>query len=175
MVIYTKKGDKGRTSIFSPKKKRVSKDSAIVETLGCVDELNSFVGVTKTFSGKSEYETVLSYIQRDLLTIGSIVAGSKLKFAKERVDVLENYIDEWESELPELKNFVLPGGDKFASHLQYCRSLTRRAERRAVALSKHQRMNSNVLKYLNRLSDFFFVMSRLANHNARFEDDVWKV
>lgn len=173
MPIYTKKGDKGKTSLFAPKEIRVDKDSLIVEAIGAVDELDSFIGVTKTFSENPETRKLLSEIQENLLTVGSSLAGSGLKISKSKTTTLEKKIDLWDSQMPKLANFVLPGGTALGAHLHYCRSLARRAERRIVALSKVQKLNPNILMYANRLSDFFFVLSRKTNHDHQINDELW--
>ena len=176
MVIYTKRGDKGKTSLYddaSSQRVRVSKSSLSVEALGAIDELNSFLGVTKTFYKDNKNSNLISDIQKNLLTIGSILAGSKLRFSKTNTKHLERLIDDLEGELPVLKNFVIPGGSSLSAHLQYSRSLTRRAERRVVALSEITKVKPQVLEYLNRLSDFLFMLARKANFEAKFKEEVW--
>lgn len=174
MPIYTKKGDRGNTGLFGDSEKRVSKASLRVEAIGAVDELDSFLGVTASFSENPEVVQLIKSIQRNLLTVGSALAGSGLEFTKRETTKLEKLIDTWDSELPPLKNFVLPGGSVVSAHLQYCRSLARRAERRVVALSKVEKVASQIMMYLNRLSDFFFVFARKVNSDLRIEDEVWK-
>lgn len=176
MAIYTKRGDKGETSVYdegSAQRTRVSKDSLRVEALGAIDELNSFLGVCASFSENPSLTKILKEIQANLLTIGSITAGSNLKFSKAKTNRLEKLIDDLEGKLPVLANFVVPGGTKLASHLQYARALVRRTERRVVALSKEQKINPAILKYLNRLSDSLFMLAREANNNAGVMDEVW--
>jgi cob(I)alamin adenosyltransferase len=174
MAIYTKKGDKGETG-FVDVKKRASKDSLIVEALGTIDELNSFLGIAKTqVKENTKLQKTVGDIQRNLLTIGSITAGSKLRFSENKTKELEKLIDELEGKLPVLKNFVVPGGTLVSSYFQYARSLARRAERRMVALSKVQKTTPPVLQYLNRLSDAIFMLAREANREAGVKDEVWK-
>jgi ATP:cob(I)alamin adenosyltransferase len=174
MAIYTKKGDKGETGLFDKKKGRVSKDSLRVEAIGAIDELNSFLGVCTSFSESPKMTFLVKEIQGDLLTIGSITAGSKLGFFKNKTNRLEKIIDEIDAKLPPLANFVVPGGTRLASHFQYARSLSRRAERRMVALSKEEKIRAQILTYLNRLSDALFMLAREANFKDGVKDEVWR-
>jgi cob(I)alamin adenosyltransferase len=177
MVIYTKRGDKGETSLYDKKNAqriRVSKESLIVNTLGSVDELNSSIGIAASFCKDKKTRILLEEVQRDLLRVGSIIAGSKLRFSKTKTKKLERVIDNLEGNLPVLKNFVLPGGTKLASHLHFSRSLSRRAERAVVSLSKETEIKEQILTYLNRLSDFLFMLSREANHKEGRKDATWK-
>lgn len=176
MVIYTKKGDKGVTSVcdaVSGKKRRVSKDSLKIEALGLIDELNSFLGIVISFSNLSEVSSYLKDVQKNLMIIGSSSAGGKLKLSAFQTKKLENLIDKLENELPKLSNFILPGGTVLASHLQYARSLARRAERRIVSLSETQKTDPQVLTYMNRLSDFLFILARFVNCEARLKEEIW--
>lgn len=176
MVIYTKRGDKGETSLYderSSQRIRVSKGSLRVEALGAIDELNSFLGITISFSNNSQITMYLKEIQKNLLVIGSITAGSGLKFSISETSKLEKVIDNLEGELPVLKNFVLPGGTAFSSHLHYSRSLARRAERVMVSLSKKEIINQSQLVYLNRLSDFLFMLARFVNFEAMVKEETW--
>lgn len=173
VAIYTKTGDKGKTSLYSAgKAKRVEKDSAIVEALGAVDELNCALGVAKTYSKK--YSKRLITIQKCLLTIGSSIAGSGLKIASKETRDLERDIDEWEGSLPALANFIIPGGSAASAQVHFCRSLARRAERRVVAVNRHLKLDKNTLKYLNRLSDYLFMLARKINYDAKLKEEIWK-
>ncbi|OGM19232.1 ATP:cob(I)alamin adenosyltransferase [Candidatus Woesebacteria bacterium RIFCSPLOWO2_01_FULL_37_19] len=176
MAIYTKKGDKGETSMYDAsgaQRARVSKSSLKVEALGAIDELNSFLGVVKTFAEDKELIADIARIQVNLLTIGSITAGSKLGFSALETKNLEKQIDNLEGTLPVLKNFVIPGGSKTAGLLQFARSLSRRAERRVVSLSQYEKVRPQILEYLNRLSDFLFMLAREQNHKNGIADEVW--
>ncbi len=176
MVIYTKRGDKGETSLYdeaSAQRLRVSKDSSRVEVLGVIDELNSFIGVAIFFSDIPEITAYLKEVQKNLLTIGSITAGSKLRFSSTETKKLEKIIDKFEGELPVLANFILPGGTIFSSHLQYARALSRRTERKVVSLSKTDVIKPQILTYLNRLSDYLFMLARKANFEAKVKEEVW--
>ncbi len=171
-----KKGDKGETGLFSHKpdeKIRISKNSLKVRAIGAVDEFDSFIGLGKSFTENKSYIKILSDIQRDLLTIGSIMAGSGLKFTKARTTKLEKMIDKWDKELPKLTNFILPGGESLAAELHVCRSATRRAEREITALSELENIPDNIKMYINRLSDFMFQFSRYVNHIDGVKDEIW--
>ncbi len=173
MAIYTKRGDKGKTGLMSSNE-QVSKSSAQIKTIGAIDELNSFLGVVVSNSQDLSVSKMLINIQKDLLTIGSILAGSKLRFYKTRARRLETAIDKMEGELPVLKNFIVPGGSKLASNLHYARSLVRHAERKVVELSKTGPINSQILIYLNRLSDFLFMLARKVNNSSGIKEEIWK-
>lgn len=157
----------------SAQRKRVSKDSLKVEVLGSVDELNSFLGVAISFSNLAEVSSYLKDIQKNLLAIGSITAGGKLNFTSNQTKKLEKLIDKFEGTLPVLSNFILTGGTVLASHLQYARSLTRRAERNMVSLSKIEKVDADILTYLNRLSDFLFMLARYVNWEAGIKEEIW--
>jgi cob(I)alamin adenosyltransferase len=176
MSIYTKKGDRGKTSLFKragKKDTRVSKDSKIICAIGAVDELNSFLGIVLAFSRNKQLKKDLTLIQKNLLTIGSILAGSKLKLEEDETNNLEKSIDRYDREIVPLKNFIIPQGTKTASLLQYSRTLTRRAEREVVALSKNRQVKASVLKYLNRLSDYLYTLSRWINLKEGGKEDIW--
>ncbi len=179
MPIYTKKGDKGETGMISqnPEEKiRLSKSSLKVRAIGAIDELDSFIGLAKSFTDNKDYIKILSDIQRDLLTSGSILAGSGLKFPKTRTTKLERMIDKWDKVLPKLSNFILPGGTNLGAQLHVCRSAARRAERETIALSEVeglQHLPDSVKMYLNRLSDFMFQFSRFVNFEAKIKEELW--
>jgi len=176
MVIYTKRGDKGETSLFdkdASQRTRVSKGDLKVEALGAIDELNSFLGIVISHTEDLSLQARLKEVQKDLLTIGSITAGSKLSFSENKTKKLEGIIDELEGKLPVLKNFVLPGGTKTTSFLQYARALARRSERRMVVLSESEKVKPQILTYLNRLSDYLFMLAREANFKAGIKEEVW--
>ncbi len=169
--IYTKTGDKGKTSLFGGR--RVSKNNLIIEVLGEIDELNSAIGVAlaelsikyKVLSINKE----LIEIQKDLFEIGALIANpsSASKNLPGRISTLEKMIDELTKELPELSNFILPGGNRAGSILHFARSVCRRAERKAVALSEKEKVDQNILSYFNRLSDLIFVFARFINYKEK--------
>ncbi|MBI2031660.1 MAG: cob(I)yrinic acid a,c-diamide adenosyltransferase [Candidatus Levybacteria bacterium] len=177
MPIYTKKGDKGRTSLFTGKK--VSKTAARIEAIGTIDELNSTIGFTisNIKNKKSKIKEELIEIQRDLFEIGASLANPstfrKLKIL-ERVSHFEKFIDEMTEQMPKLSNFILPGGTTAASYLHIARTVCRRAERRLVALSHKERIDKKILVYINRLSDLFLTMSRFVNFKSGKEETIWK-
>lgn len=176
MVIYTKRGDKGKTSLYdkdSAQRDGVSKDSLRIRAIGALDELNSYLGVVIASSQNPNLTGRLKEVQRNLFTIGSILAGSKLRFFKTKTKELEKEIDELEGELPVLKNFILPGGASTASHLQYSRALCRRAERAVVSLSEKDPVKPQILIYLNRLSDYLFMQARNENHKLNITEETW--
>lgn len=172
--IYTKTGDRGETSLFGGK--RISKDSLRVETYGTIDELNSALGVAASQIGNVFTRDIIFKLQNDLFNLGSELAlakEKKLSWAK-KTQELEKIIDDLDSKLPELRNFILPGGDKGASLLQLARSICRRAERRLVSLSKKEDVNHDFTIYLNRLSDLLFVLSRYTNKTKNTPEILWK-
>lgn len=179
MPIYTKTGDRGKTSLRTGS--RIWKDSIRVEAYGSIDELNSYIGIVVSQLGepksgwKKRLQSQLLSIQGDLLFIGSSLAKSEVVL--DRLDPhtkkFEQEIDSMTSELPELSNFILPGGGLVGSHLQYARTLVRRAERRMVTLTKTEKVDESLIRYINRLSDLFFTMSRFANFKEKKNEVIW--
>jgi cob(I)alamin adenosyltransferase len=159
MAIYTKKGDKGET-FLADHKRQVSKSSLRIRALGAIDELNSYLGTIDN--------SELKDIQRDLFLIASILAGSNLRFSKTKTKKLETKIDKIEKQLPKLKKFVFPQGP-----LHFARALSRRVEREVVALSKQQKVKPQILTYLNRLSDYLFLLARKVNFDKGIKEKVW--
>jgi len=176
MPIYTRTGDKGKTSLFSGV--RVSKADLRVEAYGTVDELSSIIGVAlsikyQVLSIKNE----LIKIQNDLLDIGSALANPKskpLNSLQKRVKEFENLIDQMTKSLPPLKNFILPGGGQTGAMLNLSRAVCRRTERRIVALNTKEKVDRNIIIYFNRLSDLLFVMARFVNFKEKKKEAVWK-
>ncbi len=180
MKIYTKTGDKGETGLFAGS--RVSKNSERIEAYGTIDELNSFIGLTITEVKSNEVKSLLEKIQNQLFITGSELATPEIDTNKKlnvpRVTPefsfeIEKSIDNFESQLEELKHFILPGGSKSAAFLHICRTITRRAERRVVTLSKKEKIGENILIFLNRLSDLFFVLARFENMQEGNLDIKW--
>jgi cob(I)alamin adenosyltransferase len=172
MSIYTKKGDKGKTSIFKGKSRRISKNSQIINTLGTLDELNSFLGVVKEFSKFNKKE--IFRIQSNIMTIASILAGSNLTLSGYETKRLEKKIDQSDEKLTRLNNFIIPGGSEESALLNYSRTLARRAEREIVSLIKKNKINPEILKYINRLSDYLFMLARDANRKKGIKEIIWK-
>lgn len=179
MKIYTKTGDAGQTGLFGGD--RVSKASARVEAYGDVDELNSVLGIVRAdLDLGTRFETLLEAIQSRLFDLGAELANERGKdlgiplVDEDDVVAMEHAIDHAEDELAPLRTFVLPGGSRLAAHLHLARTVCRRAERRVVALAESgATVRPEVLRYLNRLSDLFFVLARLANHRAGIADVPW--
>jgi cob(I)alamin adenosyltransferase len=169
MAIYTKKGDRGETSIFSGEK--LPKSSLRIKTIGVIDEVNSFLGMVVA---EAPELNDLKEVQRNLFSLGSILAGAPLRFSKTKTRKLEKEIDRVEGKLPVLKNFILPGGGKVASKLFFARTLARRAERALVSLNKVEPLKPEILVYINRLSDYLFMVGREVNHKEGIKEEVWR-
>jgi len=169
MKIYTKTGDKGNTSFFGCG--IVKKNDSRVEALGVLDELNSFIGVTLCFIEDSTLRDNLTKIQNDLFTLGADLAGSGIKadnlprVTEGQVTEIEHIIDTLQEKLGMPEKFILPGGTVSSSFLHLCRATTRRAERALVDIGETEqfRINPQMLCYINRLGDFFYVLARQAN------------
>lgn len=180
MKIYTKTGDNGETGLFGGK--RVGKDHLRIDAYGTVDELNAFCGLAITEIKNPEIINDLTAIQNRLFVVGSDLATpeeNKSKISIPRTEEkffieLENRIDYYSTKLEDLRNFILPGGSKGAALLHICRTVCRRAERLVVALEKKEQLNHLIVVYLNRLSDFFFVLSRYENALNGVEDVKWE-
>lgn len=173
--IYTKTGDDGRTGLGDGT--RVDKDALRVEAFGTVDEANAILGVAR-LSAEGALDAMLFRIQNDLFDLGADLCvpeavgetGPHLRIVEAQVERLEQEIDAMNEDLAPLNSFVLPGGTKLAAELHLARTIARRAERLMVALSKEQKVGGPALRYINRLSDHLFVMSRVANKG---EDVLW--
>lgn len=163
MSIYTKKGDRGETSIFNGKK--ISKDSLLIEAIGSIDEANSWLGVVGGLDG----------VQKDLMIISSVLAGAKLEFGLDKTKRLEQEIDKLDKILPPLKNFILPGGSRTGAELHFARTLVRHAERAVVTLSKTRDLKSEILIYLNRLSDYLYILARYSNFKEKKKEKILKL
>jgi cob(I)alamin adenosyltransferase len=179
MKIYTKTGDDGTTGLFGAG--RVSKNSLRIEAYGTVDELNSVLGILIVQSGAEHFVSLLQDIQKSLFVLGADLATpleSKTTYNVPRMEEkdvkkIEAAIDEAELELPPLEKFILPGGAALAAYFHLARTVSRRAERRIVSLSKEETIGAFDIHFLNRLSDLFFVLARKANHLAGMEDIEW--
>lgn len=168
-MIYTKTGDKGTTSLVGGS--RVSKDDARVEAYGTVDELNSHIGLLAEMMRQMEggYYDELKAVQHNLFTLQTLLATedseiySKLpQLAEEEVEMLERQIDILTDMLPKLQNFVIAGGNMTGAQCHVCRTVCRRAERRVVTLARQAHVDDVLMRYLNRLSDYLFVLARRA-------------
>lgn len=175
--IYTRGGDRGKTSLGSGE--RVSKNSDRIEAIGVVDELNAMIGVLIT-ECELQHKDFLVTIQHDLFDIGADLcvtqdpnAAPVLRLTTHQVDRLEEEIDALNAFLSPLRSFVLPGGRAASAHCHVARTVARRAERRCVALMENGILNNTVIHYLNRLSDYLFVLARVLNHNGK-DDVLWQ-
>jgi len=179
--VYTKTGDKGYTTLLGGTK--ISKNSLRIEAYGTIDELNSFVGLLSDYlhldtSKFIDMQFQLNIIQNDLFKIGSIISKDPLKdvgfelpkIDKSDIEKLEKWIDIMDTNLAELKNFILPGGHLAVSSAHICRTVCRRAERLCVL----ETIPEDILIYLNRLSDYFFVASRMISHKMNIPEKIWK-
>lgn len=180
MKIYTRSGDKGQTSLLGGT--RVAKDSLRIEAYGTVDELNSHIGVLRDMANAS-LDAELIPIQENLFSVGSrLASGSEDQAEKFKVPLitdshvleLESSMDRMEADLPEMRNFILPGGDLAASQAHVCRTVCRRAERIMVKLAAEEPVPEILVRYLNRLSDHLFVLSRTIAHRNGVTDTPWK-
>src|SRR3989344_2127394 len=173
MKIYTKTGDEGTTSFFGGS--RVKKNDLRIEALGALDELNSVVGVTLCFVVEEKLREKLTKIQNDLFTLGADVAGCGLntdtlpRVNEQHVQEIEVMIDELEEKLGLPQKFILPGGTISSSFLHLCRATTRRVERSLVAIEE-MKLNQQVLCYINRLGDFFYILARQANKELEVKE-----
>lgn len=179
MKIYTKTGDEGQTGLFGGA--RLHKDEIRIEAYGTVDELNAHIGLLRDGITDQDITGILIEIQDRLFTIGSILASEpgkenlqipQLKSAD--VTLLEKEMDKMNESLPPMRSFVLPGGHELVSQCHIARCVCRRAERRVVSLARSEKVESIVLQYLNRLSDYLFVLSRKVSSDKKAIETPWK-
>ena len=185
MKIYTKTGDAGTTALFGGT--RVPKHNIRIESYGTVDELNSYLGLVRTQDIDPRSKEIIIYIQDRLFTLGAILATdparATLKSGKERLNIprieeeditmLENEMDKMNDDLPPMTHFILPGGNTTVSYCHIARTVCRRAERRATLLNENEPIDDMVLKYLNRLSDYLFVLARKLSLDTNAEETQW--
>jgi cob(I)alamin adenosyltransferase len=178
MKIYTKTGDQGQTSLIGGT--RVPKHHLRIESYGTVDELNSYIGLIRDQQVSEHQQNLLKEIQDRLFTIGSALASdpekSKMKIPdlhQEDIELLEKEIDTMTADLPELRHFILPGGSNAVSFCHLARCVCRRAERICVHLSEDSFVDEKVMVYLNRLSDYLFVLSRKLCFDNQIEENKW--
>lgn len=177
--VYTLTGDEGTTSLVGGK--RVSKDDVRVEAYGTIDELNANIGVLAHNSklDATGMAGVIKTVMNKLFNIGAYLATENAPdtpvygLTQADVELLEKNIDEMDEELPPFRGFVLPGGSRLSALCDVCRTVTRRAERRVITLAHKAYVDPIVMKYLNRLSDFFFVLARFNNIQNQFEENYW--
>lgn len=179
MKIYTKTGDKGMTSLIGGK--RVPKNSARLESYGTIDELNSYLGMIRSFQIDLQVVKELVIIQSRLFDIGGNLATDpeqteikvRLGVKENDIDLLEKAIDRMDNEVPPMKYFVLPGGNQVVSFCHMARTVCRRAERRILDLSEETIVDELVLRYINRLSDYLFILSRKLAFDGGLEEMKW--
>ncbi|MBT0608660.1 cob(I)yrinic acid a,c-diamide adenosyltransferase [Aequorivita echinoideorum] len=185
MKIYTKTGDAGTTALFGGT--RVPKHSIRIESYGTVDELNSYLGLIRSQQIDARSKEILVHIQDRLFTLGAILATDPakavLKNGKERLNIpkitedditlLETEMDKMNDALPEMTHFILPGGNTVVSYCHVARCICRRSERWTSRLNEEQPVESTVLKYLNRLSDYLFVLARKLSKDQQAEEIQW--
>lgn len=185
MKVYTKTGDKGTTALFGGT--RVAKDHIRIESYGTVDELNSWIGLIRDQDFPAIYKNVLIRIQDRLFTVGALLATppekevmkngerrlKNLGISEADIELLEREIDRMEENLPQMTHFVLPGGHTTVSYCHIARCVCRRAERLSVQLSHEEPVEELVLKYLNRLSDYLFVLARMLTSELGAEEVKW--
>ena len=185
MKVYTKTGDKGTTALFGGT--RVPKDHIRIESYGTVDELNSYIGLIRDQEINQHCKNILIEIQDRLFTVGAILATppekevmkngelrlQKLGIIESDIELLENEIDNMEDSLPQMTHFVLPGGHTTVSYCHIARCVCRRAERLAVHLSHNEPVSDIAIKYLNRLSDYLFVLARKLTSDLNADEVQW--
>ena len=176
--IYTKTGDKGQTSLFGGQ--RLPKHHIRIESYGTVDELNSYIGLVRDHLEDGKIRDILKEVQDRLFTIGSNLASDPSKnmstpdVIASDVKLLEKEIDRMNDQLPDLKNFILPGGHPTVSFCHVARCVCRRAERLVVALDETEKVPEILIQYLNRLSDCLFVLCRKIAHDIGVQEVAWK-
>jgi cob(I)alamin adenosyltransferase len=185
--IYTRSGDRGETSLVGGQ--RVAKDTLRIETYGTVDELNSFVGLARTsvdeaaahYARLAAFGEILVRVQHELFNLGSVLATlpqdvhpKQPQITASEIERLEHEIDQANEGLPILRSFLLPGGSRLNAELHVCRTICRRAERLVIRLAHEESVPVDAIRYLNRLSDAFFVWSRWVNGILRCEETLWE-
>lgn len=185
--VYTRAGDRGDTGLVGGK--RVPKDSLRIEAYGTIDELNSIVGIARVFNeenleaGEAHrfLDEVLCRLQDELFDIGSELATppeffqeGMYRVGEEQIDRLERWIDRCQEDLEPLNSFILPGGGRLGAFLHQCRTVCRRAEREILRLSREEEVHPNAIKYVNRLSDLFFVLSRWIARQTGKPEYLWQ-
>jgi cob(I)alamin adenosyltransferase len=185
--VYTRIGDKGETGLVGGK--RVPKDSPRIDAYGTIDELNSIVGLARVFNeenldaGEAHQflDGVLCQIQDELFDLGSELATppeffqeGMYRVSEKEIERIEKLIDQCQKDLEPLKSFILPGGGRVGAYLHQCRTVCRRAEREILRLSRAEEINHDVIKYMNRLSDLFFVLSRWISKQTGEQEYLWQ-
>lgn len=179
MKIYTKTGDKGKTSLLGGT--RVSKNNNRINAYGTIDELNSFLGLVSDLDQDEQRVLLIRNIQSRLFTIGSSLAAETSRAKEFKPDLeeddiifLERAIDDMNESLPAMKNFILPGGHQLISSTHVARTVCRRAERLIISLSEKEEVEEIIIRYLNRLSDYLFVLARKQGFDLKVDEIPWK-
>lgn len=179
-MLYTKKGDDGTTKTFGCDQ-RVSKSSNIAETLGSLDEINSFLGLCKVKSaktgfkiGEKSFEEIVHRLQENLFMVQAEVAGADKHLSDEKVKEVENWIDLAEKEMPPIKTFFISGGTELGATFDVARTIARRAERRVVGINQEGlvELGAETLQFMNRLSSILYVLARLSNHKSGIKESA---
>ncbi len=177
MKIYTKKGDAGKTSIIG--ESNIYKNDTRIEAYGTIDELNSYLGLLRSFDSPkfSTHKKELIIIQNSLFNIGATLASKKVipecKINNKEISDLEQFIDQIESKLNPLKSFILPGGELWSSYAQIARSVCRRAERNIISLNIKEAVDPLIITFINRLSDYLFVLARYISFLNNVQEIKW--
>ena len=182
MKIYTKKGDAGNTSLIGGK--IVQKHDLKVDAYGNIDELNSFLGLIRDLSNDKKVNNIIITIQKKLFSIGSLLAYAdykiipkieieKLKIKKRDIDFIENEIDKIDKNLPVITKFTIPGGHMLISYLHITRCVCRRAERKISYVNEIEKLDPNILAFINRLSDLLFMLSRYFSKKLKVKELYW--
>jgi cob(I)alamin adenosyltransferase len=169
--IYTRTGDDGSTGLADGS--RVAKDDLLLQAIGDVDELNSYLAVL-VYHAPKKFLPSIKLIQNELFNVGAELAMNRPVIKQESIDWLENSLDELNAHLSPLKEFILPGGGLAASHCHVARSVCRRVERTLVSLDKHKSLNIYLKAYINRLSDYLFVLARAIGQQQGEDEVYWK-
>ncbi len=179
MKIYTKGGDKGKTSLVTGT--RVKKYHIRLEAYGMIDELNSYIGLLVSHELNERNKNFLLAIQHKLFNIGSILAADEKeiqfelpKLLSSDTESIEKEIDFLNEQIPALQNFILPGGNQLIAHCHIARTICRRAERRIVKLDTKAKIDQEIIKYVNRLSDYLFVLARFISFGHKVDEIIWK-
>jgi len=179
MKIYTKTGDKGKTSLLGGT--RVLKSNERIDAYGTIDELNSFLGLVSDLDPIKERVILIRNIQSRLFTIGSSLAAETARAKDFKPDLeegdiitLEKAIDEMNESLPTMRNFIIPGGHQLVSSSHIARTICRRAERLIIRLSESTEIEEIIIRYLNRLSDYLFVLARKQGHDLNIDEIPWR-
>ncbi len=179
MKIYTKFGDSGETALYGGT--RVPKDTLQIEALGSIDELNAYIGYAQTLIYDADLSDMLTRIQNHLFSVGADIAtpethtkSADMRISSDFTTEMESMIDTLSDELPPLTNFILPGGCQAGSIIHVARAVCRRSERCVVRLTRKSKVNPEIIRCLNRLSDLLFVLARVVNYRAQTEEPIWE-